>query len=153
MQLPKDGGGDMSLDNGVIVAIVAAGGTIIVGLIGYLTARLTFKSTKTQHKVEERAKIIEGYDKLVEDLEARNQKYKDDMGALETRLTALENGRLEDRERIIKLEDDKRTQREALRQIINYCMLLVELLESNGISVPKEPDELKRYAANKAEAD
>lgn len=133
------------MDSGIIVALVAAGGTAIVGLIGYFTARLTFKSTKVQHKVEERAKIIEGYDKLVEDLEERNQKYKDEMAALGARLEVLEQNRSEDRERIIKLEDDKRTQREALRQIINYCMLLVELLESNGISVPKEPDELKRY--------
>lgn len=141
------------MNESVIVALVTTGGVILVGTITYLTARLTFKSTKTQTKVEERAKVIEGYDKLVEDLELRNQNLGKDIHALAERIKALEQNREDDRQRIIRLEDDKRTQRDALRQIINYCMLLVQLLESNGISVPKEPDELKRYVQSEPTTD
>lgn len=140
----------MELDNNVLLGIIGFLGTATVGGISYFTARLARKSAQAQTNVEERAKVIEAYDKLNEDLENRNAKLNEELSKLESRMDALEAQRREDRDRIWRLEEDKVTQRAAIRTIINYCDLLVELLETHGINVPTEPDEMRRFAQDKS---
>lgn len=143
----------MELDNGILIGIIGTLGTIIVGGIGYLTARLSRKSAVEQLKVEERAKVIEAYDKLNEDLENRNSKLNEEIAAIKKRMDQLEAQRIDDRDRIWRLEEDKATHRTAIRTIINYCDLLVELLEAHGLSVPNEPAEMRNFAKNQSPPD
>jgi hypothetical protein len=131
----------------IIVALVSTGGVVLVGLIGYLTARLTRKSTLIQTRVEERAKLIEGYDKLNEDLEKRNEKMGDELGSLRGRMDSMEQNRREDRDRIWKLEEDKREQSQAMRKIIDYCELLVNILRTHELNIPDGPDEMRYFDA------
>jgi hypothetical protein len=136
------------VENNILVALVTTGGVVLVGLIGYLTARLTRKSTLIQTRVEERGKLIEGYDKLNEDLEKRNTKLTEELEGLKTRMDTLEHKRGEDRDRIWQLEEDKQMQVNAMRKIIEYCELLVMILKSHKINVPDEPEEMKVFGKN-----
>jgi hypothetical protein len=131
--------------DGIVVALVSTAGVVLVGCIGYLTARLTRKSTLIQTRVEERAKLIEGYDKLNEDLEKRNEKLSGELENLKARMDSMEESRVTDRDRMWDLEERNRDQANAMRKIIEYCELLARILRSHDIHVPNEPDEMRYF--------
>jgi peptidoglycan hydrolase CwlO-like protein len=129
----------------ILSTIITSAGVIIVGAIGYFTARVAQKSARQQTVIEERAKVVDGYNKLNEDLQTQNSKLNEKLDKLNSQIDELYKLREEDRKRIRSLEEEKDTHRAAIRVIIDYSNLLVELLRQHGIAVPQQPPELDRY--------
>lgn len=135
------------MDSVLITTLITTAGVIVVAAIGTFTARIAAKSAKQQAVVEERAKVVEGYDKLNEDLQTQNSKLDEKVTKLLVQVEDLYKLRENDRIRIRSLEEEKDTHRQAIRTIIDYCNLLVEVLKQNDIAIPQQPPILNHYTS------
>lgn len=126
-------------------SLVSAAGVIIVALIGVWTARLAKRSAQASANVEERAKIVEGYDKLNEDLQKRNEILNGVVARLETRVDELAEKGESDRRRIADLEFDKDNHRRSFETLLIYTKRLVAQLIVSDKEIPSPPSELQKY--------
>lgn len=136
------------MDPTVQVAIIGLISAVLVAVIGVWTARLANRASKVQVQVEERQKLLEAYGVLNDDLEQRNKNLSETVEKLTNNVNELYDLREEDRRVIRDLRENQDVSDSALRVIIDYNKLLVELLRKNGIEVPPGPSVLSKYTAD-----
>lgn len=130
------------MDQTAITSLISAAGVIIVALIGVWTARLAKKSAAATATVEERAKVVEGYDRLNEDLEKRNEVLTSNVGRLEKRIEECEDKIVLDRRRITELEWERDSHRRQYSLLRGYTQTLINLLHSANLNVPEVPNDV-----------
>jgi hypothetical protein len=135
----------MHLAEPVVTALISAAGVIIVGLITVWTARLARRSAQATQQVEERAKVVEGYDKLNTDLEKRNEILSASVDKLTLRIAECEDKQRSDRLRITELENEKLDHRRQFRLLFDYTNRLVDIMRKAELDVPTIPNEIVRY--------
>jgi cell division protein FtsB len=132
-------------DPNVTTSLISALGVIVVGFIGVWTARLARKSAQATATVEERAKIVEGYDKLNEDLEKRNEVLSANVAKLEKRIDECEEKITADRRRITELEYERDSNRRQYMLLRTYAQGLINLLRNANLYVPEAPSEISLH--------
>lgn len=126
--------------DGLLIALVAAGGTIVVAFLTFLTARLAQRGVREQTQIQERNVVLEGYDKLNEDLAARNAQLNIDIDKMRARLDFIEVAQEDMRTRVLDLGQQTTRDRQAITELIAYAHRLRDVLTAHRIDVPAGPN-------------
>lgn len=131
----------------ITTTLITAGGVVVVALIGFWTSRLTKKASDSSARVEERAKVIDGYGKLNEDLQEQNSKLTESVSKLSNKVEELSERIESCRSRINELETERDRNQRDFRTIVRYCKILIQIMRENNLEVPQQPLEILDYGA------
>lgn len=131
----------------LLTTLITVAGTIIVACIGIYTARVAYRSSKSQKTIEANASVIAGYGKLNDDLQEANQALTRSVNEMRGDIEKLEAGQRADRRRIYELESATFDYKAVLHALDTYAMALGRALAATGAPVPAAPQEVLTYRA------
>ena len=118
---------------GAVGAAVTAVATVAVSGFAWKTAtHATDKSTE----VQEKATAVEGFEKLVQSIQAERTEDRNRLAKFETKLGHAEV-------RITALEADLRKERTMVGLLIDYARRLRSVLREHHIDIPEPPTEVR----------
>lgn len=113
-------------------------GSAAVVYAGWSARRAEHKQKREDAAQEAPTRIIDSYDRLNEDLQAR-------IAVLNALVSGLD-GRLEaHRKRIEALENESDRQRSVIRSFVSYVDSLLNIMRAHNVPVPTRPKQLDPY--------